>query len=180
MSLLLSVVLSATLVSAEPGLRIGENVPAFEPHHFSGPDKGTDTCPVCKYVDRPAVQIWVSGGWDPDLVPALRVLNSDVQRYRKAEFKAFANFVVPKGQIDPTGQVLEQMGSVEDLPGVALMATPTDDTVLPAVKFPTDGSVKNIVFVYKNRKVVAKFVNIGGDRTSMRELHQSIDRIARK
>lgn len=31
------------------GLQIGEDQPSFTPFHAWGPDKGTNTCPVCKY-----------------------------------------------------------------------------------------------------------------------------------
>lgn len=31
------------------GLKIGEDNPSFIPYHAFGPDKGTRTCPVCKY-----------------------------------------------------------------------------------------------------------------------------------
>lgn len=31
------------------GLNIGEDQPSFIPFHAFGPDRGTRTCPVCKY-----------------------------------------------------------------------------------------------------------------------------------
>lgn len=33
----------------QSGLNIGEDQPSFIPYHAFGPDKGTQTCPVCKY-----------------------------------------------------------------------------------------------------------------------------------
>lgn len=30
----------------ETGLKVGDPVPAYNPVHVAGPDKGTDTCPV--------------------------------------------------------------------------------------------------------------------------------------
>ncbi|MBI3234629.1 MAG: intradiol ring-cleavage dioxygenase, partial [Bacteroidetes bacterium] len=33
----------------QSGLEIGEDNPSFTPYHAFGPDKGTRTCPVCKY-----------------------------------------------------------------------------------------------------------------------------------
>lgn len=33
----------------QSGLEIGEDNPSFTPYHAYGPDKGTRTCPVCKY-----------------------------------------------------------------------------------------------------------------------------------
>ncbi len=30
----------------DTGLKVGDPVPAYNPIHLAGPDKGTDTCPV--------------------------------------------------------------------------------------------------------------------------------------
>ncbi len=30
----------------DTGLKVGDEVPAYNPIHVAGPDKGTDTCPV--------------------------------------------------------------------------------------------------------------------------------------
>ncbi|MCS7223706.1 MAG: hypothetical protein NZ959_03955 [Armatimonadetes bacterium] len=30
----------------DTGLKVGDAVPAYNPIHVAGPDKGTDTCPV--------------------------------------------------------------------------------------------------------------------------------------
>ncbi|MCF1716822.1 hypothetical protein L0U88_19425 [Flavihumibacter sp. RY-1] len=55
------------------GLAVGEDQPSFIPYHAYGPDKGTRTCPVCKYgryhgllyfvgnrPDWPAIRSWLT------------------------------------------------------------------------------------------------------------------------
>ncbi len=45
-------------VAAEPavkGLRPGDEVSAWEPVHVAGPHAGTQTCPVCTYLDAPVL-----------------------------------------------------------------------------------------------------------------------------
>lgn len=32
--------------TVESGLAVGERTPAYNPQHVTGPDAGTDTCPV--------------------------------------------------------------------------------------------------------------------------------------
>lgn len=54
------VVLAFTVVAgaAEPavkGLRVGDEVSAWEPIHVAGPHAGTKTCPVCTYLDAPVL-----------------------------------------------------------------------------------------------------------------------------
>lgn len=36
-------------VVSKSGLNVGEDQPSFIPFHAYGPDRGTQTCPVCKY-----------------------------------------------------------------------------------------------------------------------------------
>lgn len=36
-------------IEVQSGLNVGEDQPSFSPFHAFGPDKGTTTCPVCKY-----------------------------------------------------------------------------------------------------------------------------------
>ncbi len=48
----LALMVSALVVWAQQeqppdtGLKVGDEVPAYNPIHVAGPDKGTDTCPV--------------------------------------------------------------------------------------------------------------------------------------
>ncbi len=53
------VAVSAAL-AGEPtsGLRPGDEVSAWEPIHVAGPHAGTNTCPVCTYLDAPALLVF--------------------------------------------------------------------------------------------------------------------------
>ena len=54
-------ILIATLTSAlgggpaTSGLRVGDEVAAWEPIHEAGPHAGTKTCPVCAYLEAPVL-----------------------------------------------------------------------------------------------------------------------------
>ncbi len=47
---------------ASSGLSVGENCPAFDPIHFSGPDEGKTRCPMCSYGFDQGIIIWWNNG----------------------------------------------------------------------------------------------------------------------
>ena len=57
---------AARLAAAPPpaGLRAGDSVEPWNPVHVAGPDRGTTLCPVCTYLERPAVVAFVKDGGD--------------------------------------------------------------------------------------------------------------------
>lgn len=40
------------------GLRPGEQVEPWNPLHVTGPDRGTNVCPLCTYLDKPVVVVF--------------------------------------------------------------------------------------------------------------------------
>ena len=44
------------------GLDLGETVEPWRPIHVAGPDRGTTACPVCTYLDKPAVIVFTKDG----------------------------------------------------------------------------------------------------------------------
>ncbi|MGZ5190818.1 MAG: hypothetical protein ACXWCZ_07330, partial [Flavisolibacter sp.] len=44
----------------QSGLTLGDNCPAFDPLHLSGPDKNKTVCPMCKYGYGQGVMVWVN------------------------------------------------------------------------------------------------------------------------
>ena len=49
-----------TVISS--GLETGETVEPWRPIHVAGPDLGTTACPVCTYLERPAVIVFTKDG----------------------------------------------------------------------------------------------------------------------
>src|SRR5271156_998321 len=49
---------SAIASPPQSGLQKGESVEPWNPIHVAGPDRGTNTCPVCSYLERPVVVIF--------------------------------------------------------------------------------------------------------------------------
>ncbi|GAB4028771.1 dioxygenase family protein [Spirosoma koreense] len=80
----------AVKAAKQSGLSIGEASPSFTPFHAFGPDKGTKTCPVCKYGRHHGLLYFVGNNPDwPEIKAWLRFLeaaSSQRPTYRKAYF----------------------------------------------------------------------------------------------
>ncbi len=159
--------------SVESGLNIGETLSAFHPTHIAGPDKGTDTCPPCKYGNRPAVQVWVNEDSPENVLAIANNLQAKVAS-SKNEFKAF---IINVTCCDVCTKAAENLA--KNVKGNELGITVLDpkNSAVKQYKVNLDKEVKNTVFVYKNRKVVAKFINLKADREGLNALNEAITKI---
>jgi protocatechuate 3,4-dioxygenase beta subunit len=165
--------LPALAMAPKSGLQPGETVSAFHPNHISGPDKGTDTCPPCKYGNRPAVQVWVNHESADVMVPVIQHLNKRVAA-SKNEFKAFViNVASCAGCMDRANDYAKKANS----PLVAIANLNADDEAVQAYKFRMNKDVTNTVIVYRNRKVVANFVNFKPTAANMKALDAAISKV---
>lgn len=159
--------------SVESGLNIGETLSAFHPTHIAGPDKGTDTCPPCKYGNRPAVQVWVNEDSPENVLAIANNLQTKVAS-SKSEFKAFIINVTCCEACTKNAEALAEKVKGNEL-GITVL-DPTNEAV-KLYKVNLDPQVKNTVFVYKNRKVVAKFINLKADKEGLSALNSAIAKI---
>lgn len=169
----LALALPAFASAPDSGLKVGEMVSAFHPTHVGGPDKGTDTCPPCKYGNRPAVQVWHNHDDEENLVATIKHLDAKVGS-SKSELKAFAIRVAfCDGCAGETSTLAQKVGDVK----VGIAHVNASDKAIEDYKYNIDREVKNTVFVYKNRKVVEKFVNFKADKAGLAKLDAAIAKI---
>lgn len=161
------------LAPATSGLAVGESVTPFHPMHVSGPDAGTDTCPPCKYGNRPAVQVWANMDDAANLQAIAKNLSGKVAS-SKNELKAF---VINLTHCDKCIDGTKSMAAKSKLDNIAFTYLPSDSEFVKNYKVNTESEVKNTVFVYKNKKVVAKFVNLKADEKGLKELNAAIAKI---
>lgn len=155
------------------GLQPGEMTSAFEPTHIAGPDKGTETCPVCKYGNRPAIQVWNTGDDQSNIVAMLNHLDNKVAN-SKHELKAFEVRVTScEACVSDNGEIAKMVKGGN----VGITQIPSTSEAVKAYKINTDGSVKNTVIVYRNRKVVANFVNLKADEEGLAKLDAAIAKV---
>ncbi len=150
-----------TPAAIDSGLKVGDRVPAYEPHHVLGPDKDTDTCPVCKYGSLPAIQVWIGSERRDDLFAITRRLSALVAKYEDVHLKAFVIFVkderLPKA--DYENQLISWMKPVS-VANVGIAYVPEGDPSIAEYKINRENSVLNTVMVYRRGFVGTKIVNL--------------------
>ena len=163
------------------GVEAGETLSAFQPHHVTGANKNSDTCPVCMYPQNPAVQVWVNGDDEKNVRALVRNLEQETTANKAKKFKAFVVFINPQRQsASVMNAKLAKIGAEEKLKNVALayLPGPTDPAVTD-YKINTAETVKNTVFVYRARKVATKFVNFTADAADLKTLDAAISQVTK-
>jgi hypothetical protein len=168
-------VLPAIAGRAESGLKVGETVTPFHPTHITGPLKGTTNCPPCTFGARPQVQVWVNADNMMNVVHIARLLEKQVQANAKSELKAFVILLTDKPE--ETGTFLKALAERIGAKEVGLAYLKNDDQAVRNYKVNPGADVKNTIFVYKNKTVSDKFVNLKADEKGLGDLSAAISRV---
>jgi protocatechuate 3,4-dioxygenase, beta subunit len=146
----------------QSGLNIGEDQPSFIPFHAFGPDKGTRTCPVCKYGRYHGIVYLVGDNpnWN-DIKKWLMFLDAECitrQQYLKAYF-VYGNSKNYNKQARQTE--LEKIGTELHLQKIALTFVPSfSDTESEANLNKINPAAENTLIVYRHRTIIDKYVNL--------------------
>ena len=176
---MLSLTLAAELKS---GVDKGGMLSAYHPRHVSGPDKNTDTCPVCKYPTNPAVQVWVNTDDVKNVAAIAETLEKTARANADKKFKAFVVFMNPNKETpEAIEKQLQAMAKKDKLERVTLayLSGPDDDAV-KEYEINTAPQVKNTVFVYRNRKVETKFINLVADKKGQEALTSALQTVLKQ
>ena len=163
----------APVTGGDSGPAVGANLPAFEPTHVTGPDAGTETCPVCKYGSRPAVQAWINGADEKDVKAIVKALEGSVKKNDKVEMKAFVMFI-GDAAIAPK---LKELAKDTESKNVALTYLPKSSPALGDYSINTDAEIKSTVLVYKDRVLSQKFVNL--EAKDIAKLEEAIAKVTK-
>ena len=161
------------------GVELGAKLPAYNPTHVTGPDKNTQTCPVCKYPYNPAVQAWINTDDEKNAGALVSALEKTSKDNPNAKLKAFVVFMNPKREAgDAIAKRLAALGSANKAVNVSIsyLPGPTDEAV-QGYGINTDAKVRNTIFVYKNRTVSSKFVNLTADAKGVSSLNEAIKQV---
>lgn len=162
----------------QSGLNIGEDQPSFMPFHAFGPDKGTRTCPVCKYGRYHGIIYFV--GDNPNLADIKKWLkqldNESVSRekYLKAYFVygSSKNYNKQARQIE-----LEKIGEELSLQKIALTFVPSfSDTESETNLNKINTSVENTFIIYRHRTIVDKYVNLKPIEQNFKLISETLDK----
>jgi hypothetical protein len=162
-------------MNAESGLKVGETVSPFHPTHVTGPLKGTTNCPPCTFGARPQVQVWMNGDDTKNLVFITRLLDQQMKAKEKSQLKAFV--IVLTDTPDETAKLLEAVAARVGTKDVGLAYLSKKDEAVSDYKFNVSNDVKNTIFVYRDKKVSEKFVNLKSDEQGLADLAKAIEKV---
>ena len=169
-------------IGAESGRKVGEEVSAFEPYHVTGVDRGTNTCPVCKYGAEPAAQVWVNGDDTKNVATIAKTLEAAIEKNGLKKFRAFMVFLPAKGESEEATKAnLSEIAKENGLSKIALTFIDANSKgAIEEYHINTAADVRNTVMVYANRTVVANYVNLKADDDGVAKLNASIGEAVEK
>ncbi len=162
----------------QSGLNIGEDQPSFRPFHAYGPDKGTQTCPVCKYGRYHGIVYFIGNNpnWD-EIKSWLQFLEQESttrQKYLKAYF-VYGN--EKSYNKDARQKELEQLGKELNIKNVALTFVPSfSDTKTEANLNKINLAVENTFTIYKHRSIIDKYIDLKPTEDNFRLLSMTLDK----
>ena len=159
------------------GRAIGEDVFSFTPYHAWGPDRGTNTCPICKYGRYQGILYFVGNNPDwNEIKEWLKYLEKE-SSVRAQYLKAY--FIYGNESEEERTKVierLERLGQQLNLRKVAL-------TIVPS--FTDEGSeiylneinqkVENTFIIYKHSNIVSKFINLKPSSENFASISKALD-----
>lgn len=161
----------------ESGLAVGETVTPFHPTHLSGPDKGTDACPPCTYGSRPAVQAWISPAEKAEVVASIgKTLEGAETTYAKSEFQGF---MIMLTKCDACIDKAKTYASESKTTKIGVATLDVNNAAVKNYKVNTGKDMLNTVIVYKDKKVVAKFVNLTNSKEDIAKLEAAIAQVSK-
>lgn len=160
------------------GLEIGEDNPSFAPFHAWGPDKGTKTCPVCKYGRYHGIVYYVGNNpnWT-EIKEWLSFLEYESVK-REKYLKAYFVYGNEKGYSKTNRQIeLEQLGKELNLKNTALTFVPSlSDTESEVHLNKINPEVENTIIIYRYRNIIGKFINLKPSRANQNKVSNMLDK----
>ncbi|GGH00688.1 dioxygenase family protein [Pedobacter zeae] len=168
----------ATDSGCKSGLEIGEDSPSFTPYHAFGPDKGTRTCPVCKYGRYHGIIYFVGNhpNWS-DIKKWLLFLEQQ-SLIRKKYLKVYFVYGNDNGYSKINREKeLEGLGVELSLKYTALTFVPNmadKETEVNLNKI--NPAVDNSFIIYRHRTIINKFINLKATPEHFKRITDAIDK----
>ncbi|GAA4906058.1 hypothetical protein GCM10023313_05940 [Mucilaginibacter defluvii] len=160
------------------GLPVGEDQPSFTPFHAYGPDKGTRTCPVCKYGRYQGIIYFVGNNPDwnamKNWLVFLEQQSIERQKYLKVYFVYGNEKDYDKGVRE---KQLERLGQALHIQNTALTFVPSfadRDSEVWLNKI--DQGASNTFIIYRNRNIVDKYTDLKPVAENFKIISESLDR----
>lgn len=159
------------------GRNAGEEVFSFIPYHAWGPDKGTKTCPICKYGWYHGVLYFVGNNPDwPEIKQWLTFLEGESKK-REKYLKVYFVYGNEVGYSqDGREEELETIGHDLKLKNVALTFVPSfADTESEIHHNKINPSTQNTFVLYKRSRIIDRFVDLKPTDANFTQIQQRLD-----
>jgi protocatechuate 3,4-dioxygenase, beta subunit len=144
------------------GKDIGEEVISFTPDHAWGPDKGTSTCPICKYGWYHGILYCVGNHPDWNEIKQWLVFLERESKKRAKYLKVYFIYGNEKAYNKPKRILeLKKIGEELQLENVALTFVPSfTDSESEIDSNQINAETENTFILYKRSKIIDKFINL--------------------
>jgi hypothetical protein len=134
------------------GLEPGETVEPWRPIHVAGPDLGTTACPVCTYLEKPAVVVFTKDG--ENAIEIARRVEALVAAHRNQGLKGFV--VV----LDSTPEKLAKTAKRAGVSRSALCYPDPSTKKEDLQAYKINPAATSTILIYKEYTVAARFVDL--------------------
>ncbi|MGB5273374.1 MAG: intradiol ring-cleavage dioxygenase [Flavobacteriaceae bacterium] len=159
------------------GKNIGEDVVSFTPFHAWGPDKGTRTCPICKYGRYHGLLYFVGNTPNWDHIEKWLVFLEQESAKRKQYLKSY--FIYGnEDDYSMTGRTkeLEALGKKLGLQHLALTFVPSFHDKSSEVDLnKIDPNIESTILLYRNRNIIDKFIGLEPTESNFRKVTERLD-----
>lgn len=158
------------------GKNIGEEVFSFIPYHAFGPDKGTNTCPVCKYGWYQGILYFVGNHPDWNEIKSwLKFLEAESE-IRKEYLKVYFVYGNEKEKSSRAAGRLSELGNSLNLKNLALTIVPSfSDKTSEIYLNRINPEAGNTIIIYKRSRIIGKFVNLSPDPENFLAVTTTLD-----
>jgi protocatechuate 3,4-dioxygenase beta subunit len=163
------------------GRAIGEDVLSFTPNHAFGPDRGSRTCPVCKYGELGVLYFVGNRPEQAEIRSWLQYFEAESNR-RAGRWKVYYVYG-NEHRYDPAQrrQELESLGTALGIKRLALTFVPSlRDRVSELVYNRLDPEVSNTILIYRESRIVEKAVDLPATPENFRWISTRLDQIQAK
>ena len=162
----------------QSGLQIGEDNPSFIPFHAFGPDKGTRTCPVCKYGRYHGIIYFVGNHPDWNEIKKWLIFFEQESIARNMYLKVYFVYGNENNYKKEIRQKeLEKLGTELNLKNIALTFVPSmNDTESEVNLNKINPNVENTIIIYRHRAIINKFIDLKPSLDNFKLVSNSIDK----
>lgn len=162
----------------QSGLQIGEDTPSFSPYHAFGPDKGTRTCPVCKYGRYHGILFFVGNNpnWN-DIKKWLTFLEQESTN-RSKYLKAYFVYGNEKNYNKKRREKeLKKIGTELNMKNLALTFVPSMTDTESEVNFnKINPTVQNTFIIFRHGAIIEKYIDFKATAENFKLISNILDK----